>query len=125
MLQQSERSKPTNGDGDETPKGYGGDGENPPKWNVGNGEKPPLTPPLYLPTSSPTSSSSSSSTSTPSQTPPHSPKGHGKTPLLKLDIKFELPMYNGEVNAERLDNLVRQLEMYCRIQRIKDDETNI
>lgn len=34
-------------------------------------------------------------------------------------------MYNGEVNAERLDNWVRQLEEYCRIQNIKDDETTI
>ena len=34
-------------------------------------------------------------------------------------------MYNGELNAERLDNWVRQIEVYCRIQRIKDDETNI
>jgi hypothetical protein len=60
-----------------------------------------------------------------------SPKYYGpykvlqKTPLLKLDIKFELPMYNGEVNAERLDNWIRQIEVYCRIQRIKDDETKI
>jgi hypothetical protein len=28
-------------------------------------------------------------------------------PLLKLDVKFELPMYDGEFNAERLDNWVR------------------
>lgn len=34
-------------------------------------------------------------------------------------------MYNGEVNAEKLDNWVHQLEMCCRIQRIKDDETKI
>ena len=34
-------------------------------------------------------------------------------------------MYDGEVNAERLDNWVHQLEVYCSIQRIKDDETKI
>ena len=34
-------------------------------------------------------------------------------------------MYNGEVNAEKLDNWVCQLEVYYRIQRIKDDETKI
>ena len=34
-------------------------------------------------------------------------------------------MYDGEVNAEKLDNWVRQLEVYCRIQRIKYDETKI
>jgi hypothetical protein len=48
-----------------------------------------------------------------------------QTPFLKVDIKFELPMYNGEVNAEKLDNWIRQIEVYCRIQRIKDDETKI
>ena len=110
---QGESSNPPNGDG--------GNGDKPPKWNGKNGDKPPLP----VPFSSPSSSPSSSSTSTPSQTPPHSPNGHGKTPLLKLDIKFELPMYNGEVNTERLDNWVCQLEVYCRIQRIKDDETKI
>jgi hypothetical protein len=31
-------------------------------------------------------------------------------PLLKLDVKFELPMYDGEVNAKRLDNWVRKME---------------
>ena len=34
-------------------------------------------------------------------------------------------MYNGEVNAEKLDNWVHQLEVYCKTQRIKDDETKI
>ena len=34
-------------------------------------------------------------------------------------------MYNGEVNAEKLDNWICQFEVYCRIQRIKDDETKI
>ncbi len=34
-------------------------------------------------------------------------------------------MYDGEVNDEKLDNWIRQIEVYCRIQRIKDDETKI
>jgi hypothetical protein len=34
-------------------------------------------------------------------------------------------MYNGEINAEKLDNWIRQIEVYCRIQRIKYDETKI
>jgi len=34
-------------------------------------------------------------------------------------------MYDGEVNAENLDNLIRKIEVYCRIKRIKDDETKI
>jgi hypothetical protein len=64
-----------------------------------------------------------------SQPPPKFPKEHGKippqTPLLKLDIKFEFPMYNAEVNVEKLDNWIRWIKVYCRIQRIKDDETKI
>ena len=28
-------------------------------------------------------------------------------PQLKLDIKFKLPIYNGELNAEKLDNWIR------------------
>ena len=45
--------------------------------------------------------------------------------LLKLDVKFQLPTYDGELDAEKLDNWVRRLEVYCRIQRIVDDETMI
>jgi hypothetical protein len=46
-------------------------------------------------------------------------------PLLKLDVKFELPMYDIEINAERLDNWVRQMEVYCNVQQIKDEATQI
>jgi hypothetical protein len=46
-------------------------------------------------------------------------------PLLKLDVKFELPMYGSEVNIERLDNWYRQMEVYCSVQQIKDGETQI
>ena len=34
-------------------------------------------------------------------------------------------MYNGEVNAEKLDNWIRQLEVYCRIQNLHEDDINI
>ena len=49
----------------------------------------------------------------------------GKIPFLKLDVKFELPMFDGEVNAEKLDNWIRQLEIYLRIQKFHDDDTKI
>jgi hypothetical protein len=46
-------------------------------------------------------------------------------PLLKLDVKFELPLYDGELNVEKLDNWIRIIEVYCRIQKIIDEETMI
>jgi hypothetical protein len=46
-------------------------------------------------------------------------------PLLKLDVKFALPMYDGEVTAKKLDNWVRQMEVYCNVQQIKDEATKI
>jgi hypothetical protein len=45
--------------------------------------------------------------------------------LLKIDVKFELPMYDGEVNAERLDNWNKQMEVYCSVKQIKDEATQI
>jgi hypothetical protein len=85
-------------------------------------EDPPQIPPSH--TSSPSSSSSSSSSSK-STARKHVHKHKQEMPLLKLDVKFELPMYDGEVNAERLDNWVRQMEVYCSVQQIKDEETQI
>jgi hypothetical protein len=32
-------------------------------------------------------------------------------------------MYDGEFNVDRLDNWVRQMEVYCSMQQIKDEET--
>jgi hypothetical protein len=111
-----ERNARLQGESSNPSKDKGDSGDKTPKGNGGNGDTPPPSPP-------------SSTSSTISQPPPNSPKGHGKIPpqipLLKLDIKFELPMYNGEVNAEKLDNWIRQIEVYCRIQRIQDDETKI
>ena len=107
-----ERNAKFQGERSKTPKGNEGKDEKPPKGkggNDGDGDPPPSSP----------SSSSSSDSSKSSQS---IPKGHGKTPpqtpLLKLDIKFELPMYNGEVNAEKLDNWIRQLLVYCMIQKL-------
>ena len=89
-----ERNARLQGEISNPPKGNGDSGDKTPKGNGGNGDTPPPSPPY-------------STSSTISQPSPNSPKEHGKippqTPLLKLDIKFELPMYNGEVNYEILD----------------------
>ena len=55
----------------------------------------------------------------------HVNKHKNEIPLLKLDVKFELPMYDGEFNVERLENWVRQMEVYCSVQKIKDEATQI
>jgi hypothetical protein len=34
-------------------------------------------------------------------------------------------MYNGELNAEKLDNWIRQIEVYCRIQKFTKDDVKI
>jgi len=44
---------------------------------------------------------------------------------LKLDVKFELSIYDGEMNPEKLDFRIKQLEVYCHIQNISDDKTKI
>jgi hypothetical protein len=46
-------------------------------------------------------------------------------PLLKLDVKFELPMYDGEVNVESLDNWGKHMEVYYSVQQIKYEATQI
>ena len=70
-------------DEDKSKKGNGGNG--------GSGKSP----------SSPSSSSSSTSSSVHQ---PHKSKNTSKIPFLKHDVKFELPIFNGEVNAEKLDD---------------------
>jgi hypothetical protein len=87
------------------------------------GEDPPQIPPS--PPSSPPSSSSSSSSSSKSNAKKHVHKHKNEIPLLKLDVKFELPIYDGEFNAERLKNWVRQMEVYSSVQQIKDEATQI
>jgi hypothetical protein len=93
-----ERNTGLQGEGSNPSKHKGDNGDKTPNGNGGNGASPPPSPPY-------------SYSSTNSRPIPNYPKGHGKTPsqipMLKLDIKFELPMYNGEVNAEKLDNWIR------------------
>ena len=43
----------------------------------------------------------------------------------KLNVKFELPIYNGDLDAEKLDNWIKHLEFYCRVQGINDDPSRI
>jgi hypothetical protein len=43
--------------------------------------------------------------------------------LLKLDVKFELPIYDGEVNVEKLDNWITQMEVYFSVKQIEDEAT--
>ena len=45
----------------------------------------------------------------------HSNNASHNMPYFKLDVKFELPIYNGDVDAEKLDNWIKQLEVYCRV----------
>jgi hypothetical protein len=60
-------------------------------------------------------------------------KTYFKKPLLKLDVKFSLPifngyvnpeklnnfyLYNGYVNPEKLNNWIRHVEVYCLVQKI-------
>jgi hypothetical protein len=67
--------------------------------NQGAGGDPPKPP------SSPSiSSSSSSEHSHHSQHSNH--KASFKKPLLKLDVKFSLPMFNGDANPEKIDNWI-------------------
>ena len=55
----------------------------------------------------------------------HKSKTTGKSPFLKLDVKFELPMFNGEVNVQKLENWIRQLDVYLRIQNLHEYDTKI
>jgi hypothetical protein len=92
----------------------------------GESSKPPPSPPS--PPSSPSSSSSSSNSSSHSTThtiQKHTHKHKSGMPLLKLDVKFELPLCDGELYAEKLDNWIRQIEVYCRIHKIINEETMI
>jgi hypothetical protein len=81
--------------------------------------KPPPSPP-----SSPSSSSYSSTRAT-YITRKHSHKHKHDIPLLKIDVKFELPIYDGEFNIERLNTWVRQMEVYCSVKQIKYKATQI
>ena len=74
---------------------------------------------------SPSSPSSSSSSTSSSIHQSHKSKNTGKIPFLKLDVKFELSMFNGEFNAYKLDNWIMQFEVYLRVQNLHDDDIKI
>jgi len=48
-----------------------------------------------------------------------------KNPLLKLDVKFNFPMFNGEANVDKLNIWIRQIEVYYCVQQIEEEEENI
>jgi hypothetical protein len=75
----------------------------------------------HEPPSSPSSFSSSSS-----EHSHHSiHKASFKKPLLKLDVKITLSMFNGDVNPEKIDNWIRRVEVYCRVQHIDEEEVKV
>jgi hypothetical protein len=71
-------------------------------------------------------SSPSSSMSYSSKNSHHSShKYYFKKPLLKLDVKFVLPMFNGYDNLEKIDNWIRKFEVYCCVQHIDEEEVKV
>jgi len=36
-----------------------------------------------------------------------------------------LPIYDGELNAEKLDNWIRHIDVYCRVQKIDSNRSKI
>ena len=50
-------------------------------------------------------------------TPPNSPEHKKKASLIKRDVKFDLHVYDGELNAKKLDNWIRTIDVYaeCRV----------
>ena len=44
---------------------------------------------------------------------------------LKFEVKFDLPTYDGEVNAKKLDFWLKQIEVHCRVHEIHDDRNKI
>jgi hypothetical protein len=38
--------------------------------------------------------------------------------LLKLDVMFDFPTSDGYLNAKKLNNWVKQIELYCRVHKI-------
>ena len=52
----------------------------------------------------------------PPSSPPSSPeKKKKKTSLIKLDVKFDFPIYDGELSVEKIDNWIRKIDKYCRV----------
>jgi hypothetical protein len=44
---------------------------------------------------------------------------------LKLDPNFDFPMYNEELNANKLDNWMKKVEVYCRVQIIMEEDEKL
>jgi hypothetical protein len=105
MVEELYREQMKNGKGPSHGKGEGG------------GDDPLETPP------SPSSPSTSSSSSIPQRKQPG--KTDSNLSLLNLDVKFDFPMYNGKLNAKKLDNWIHQIEVYYRVQRIIDEEEKV
>ena len=62
----------------------------------------------------------------PLSTPPNIPENKkNKTFLIKLDVNFDFPIYDGELNAEKIDNWIIQIDVYCRVQNIDSDRSKI
>jgi hypothetical protein len=72
---------------------------------------------------SPSSSSSSSEHSHHSHNSSH--KSSFEKSLLNLDVKFSLPIFNGDANPEKLDNWIRQVEVYFHVQHIDEEEVKV
>jgi len=58
-------------------------------------------------------------------TPSNSPVHNKKAYLIKLDVKFDFPIYDGELNAEKLDNWIRQIDVFCRVWSTDSDKSKI
>eukprot|EP00253_Pinus_taeda_P024389 PITA_24389 len=58
-------------------------------------------------------------------TPPNSPEHEKKTSLIKLDVKFDLPIYGGDINGEKLDNWIKQIDVYFQVQSIDSEKSKI
>ena len=86
--------------------------------NQGAGGDPPEPP--YSPSSSISSSSEHSHHSHKS-----SHKASFKKPLLNLDEKINLPMFNGDANPEKIDKWIQQVEVYFRVQHIDEEEVEV
>ena len=83
--------------------------------NLSDNRRKREMPPPPSPLSSPSSSSSSSSSSMKKK----------KNSLIKLDVKFDLPIYDGEINVEKLSNWIRQIDVYFRVQDVDSKRKNI
>jgi hypothetical protein len=76
------------------------------------------------PSEPPSQSSSSISSSSSSHSHHSSHSRHSsfhsiisKNPFLKLEVKFNLPMFNGEDNANKLNSWIKKIEVYCHVHR--------